>query len=147
MDAGYSHEEDVCVDLCDGLDCGGSDGDDGVAEEASSDEDDFNVLVVDELEGDGWAVGDDGGFEVEGDVSGDLSGGGAAVEDYDLAWLNHLCCCAADGYFPFGSDVLALGEICDGGGGGEGSAVNALQEAFVGHLAEIAADGVFGDAH
>jgi len=147
MDAGDSHEEGVRVDLSDGLNRGGSDGDDGVAEETSSDEDDLDVLVVDEFEGDGWAVGDDGGIEVERDVSRDLPGGGAAVEDYDLAWLNHLCCCAADRYFAFGGDVFAHCEVCDGGGGGEGSAVNALEEALVGHLAKVATDGVFRNAH
>ena len=114
-----------------------------MAEEASPDEDDFDILVVDEFESDGGAVGDDGGFEVEWDVPRDLSGGGAAVEDYDLAWLNHLCCCAADGYFALGSDSFAAGKICDGGRGRQGSAVNALKETLVGHLAEVAPDGVF----
>ena len=147
MNAGYAHEIRVGMDAADGLDRRRANGNDGVLEQLATDQDHFYISILEQLQGYGWAVGDDGGFEVVWDVPGDLSGGGAAVEDYDLAWLNHLCCCAADGYFPFGSDVLALGEICDSRGGGEGSAVNALKEAFVGHLAEIAADGVFGDAH
>ena len=117
MDTGYSHEVDICVELGDCFDRGCSDGDDGVPEEAATDEDHLDVDVVDELEGDGRTVGDDGCFEVQRDVSCDLSCGCASVEDYNLSWPDHLCSCAADGYFAFRGDSFAFGEICSGGGG------------------------------
>ena len=111
----YSHEEDVCMDVSDCLHRGCADSDDGVSEEAASDEDYFDVEVVDEFQSNGGTVCDDGRFEVQRYVPRELPCRCASIEDHDLSGLDHLCRCTTDRHFTFGSNSFPPGKVCDGG--------------------------------
>jgi hypothetical protein len=143
VDSGYAHEVDVGLDATDCFDCGSADGNDGMLEETAADKDHFNILMIDEFDGDGGTMRHYGCLEFGWETSRDLYRCCSSVEYDDLGRLNHCGGCVPNHLFLIGGDIETGCEIAHGRGCGKRASVYTLQEAVSRKFSQITANRVF----
>jgi hypothetical protein len=77
------------MDATDGLDRGRSNGNDRVLEQLATDQDYFDIAILEQLQGYGWAVGDYGGSKFRRKMPRNLHRGCSSVKDNYLTRLHH----------------------------------------------------------